>query len=110
MSAPWDRLPSVVGAAGTEMLRRFRAAVESAFPNRLCAMVLFGSQAHGNARPDSDWNVALFIEGFERDREGRRLHLLAVPFHAEGFFVSPVGLPADRTQISPELLAGIDRD
>ncbi|MCB4824276.1 antitoxin Xre/MbcA/ParS toxin-binding domain-containing protein [Roseicella aerolata] len=110
MSVPWDRLPSVVGEAGAEMLRRFRATVEDAFPGRLRAMVLFGPRARGNGGPDSDWDVALFIEGFERDREGRRLNLLTVPFHDEGFPVSPLGLPADPTQVSPELLASVDRD
>jgi predicted nucleotidyltransferase len=92
------------------MRQQFRAVVESAFPDRLRAMVLFGSRARGDGGPDSDWDVALFIEDFERNREGRRLHPLAVPFHVEGSFVSPVGLPADRTQVSPELLASIERD
>ncbi|MFH5925488.1 nucleotidyltransferase domain-containing protein [Roseomonas xinghualingensis] len=108
MSAPWDRLPSIVGDDGAEMLRRFRAAVEGAFPNRLGAVVLFGARARENAKPDSDWEVAVFIEDLERSSEGRRLSLLAVPFHAEGFYVSPLGLPADRTPVSPDLLASID--
>ena len=110
MSAPWDRLPSLVGEAGAEMLRRFRAAVESAFPDRLRAMVVFGPRARGSGGPDSDWDVALFIDGIEPDRDGRHLHRLAVPFRAEGSCVSPLGLPADRTQVSRDLLASLDRD
>ena len=104
MNAPWDRLPLVIGDAGAEMLRRFRTAVEDAFPGRLRAMVLFGSRARGNGGPDSNWDVALFIEDLERDREGRRLNLLAAPFHAEGF---PVSASSRSPANGPVLDAGI---
>ena len=49
MNAPWDRLPLVIGDAGAEMLRRFRATVEDAFPGRLRAMVLLGHGRVGTA-------------------------------------------------------------
>lgn len=110
MNAPWDRLPSLVGEAGAETLRQFRATVEGAFPGRLQAMVIFGPRVRGDGGPGGDWDVALFIEGFDLDREGRRLRLPAAQLHAKEFSVSPLGLPADRAQISAELLASIDRD
>ena len=91
MNAPWDRLPLVIGDAGAEMLRRFRATVEDAFPGPLRAMVLFGSRARGSGRPDSNWD------------EGRRLNLLAAPFHAEGF---PVSAPPRSPANGPVLDAG----
>jgi hypothetical protein len=92
------------------MLQRFRAAVEGAFPGRLRAAILVGSRARGNVAPGGSWDVALSIEGFDRSREHRRLHLLAEPFHVEGFPVSPVGFPAERQGVSPELLADLGWD
>jgi predicted nucleotidyltransferase len=91
-------------------LHQFRADVERAFPGRLRGAVLFGSRARGEARDDSDWDVALFIDGFDRGRESRRLNLLAVPYHLRGVVVSPLGIPADRHGVSPELLWNIDHD
>lgn len=91
-------------------LRRFRAEVERAFPGRLRRAVLFGSRARGDARDDSDWDVALFIDGFDRGRESRRLNFLTVPFHLRGVRISLLGVPADRRGVSPELLWNIDQE
>lgn len=110
MSAPWDRLPSVVSSTGAEMLQRFRAAVEGAFPARLRAAILLGPWARGHGGPGGSWDVGLSIEGFDRGREHRRLHLLAMPFQVEGFPVSPVGFPAEQQGVSPELLADLGWD
>ena len=109
-SAAKDSLSRAVGPSGAEALRRFRRAVAEAFPGRLRALVLFGSRARGDHGAASDWDVAAFIEDFDRDRESRRLNLLVVPFHLEDIALSPIGLPADRHGVSPDLLASIDRD
>ena len=45
------------------ILHRFRAALDEAYGDRLARVVLFGSRARGDARPDSDYDVAVFIEG-----------------------------------------------
>lgn len=100
---------TIDGTIPTE-LRRFRAEVERAFPGRLRRAVLFGSRARGDARDDSDWDVALFIDGFDRSRESRRLNFLTVPFHLRGVRISPLGVPADRQGVSPELLWNIDHE
>ncbi len=91
-------------------LLRFRAEVEHAFPGRLRGAVLFGSRARGEAREDSDWDIALFIDGFDRGRENRRLNFLAVPFQLRGVRISPLGVPTDRHGVSPELLWNIDNE
>ena len=44
------------------VLARFRAAVDVAYGSRLERVVLFGSRARGDERPDSDYDVAVFIE------------------------------------------------
>lgn len=43
------------------ILRRFRAALTDAFGARIERVVLFGSRARGDARADSDFDVAVFL-------------------------------------------------
>lgn len=46
------------------VLVRFRAALHALYGERLERTVLFGSCARGDARPDSDYDVAVFLHGF----------------------------------------------
>jgi uncharacterized protein len=41
----------------------FRSAIMAAYGNRIERIVLFGSRARGGARADSDYDVAIFLEG-----------------------------------------------
>lgn len=43
------------------ILERFRSAVAETYGDRLERVVLFGSRARGEARPDSDYDVAVFV-------------------------------------------------
>jgi predicted nucleotidyltransferase len=43
------------------ILSRFRAALAEAYGDRLERAVLFGSRARGDARPDSDYDIAVFL-------------------------------------------------
>jgi predicted nucleotidyltransferase len=43
------------------VLSRFRAALDRAYGNRIERVMLFGSRARGDARPESDYDVAVFI-------------------------------------------------
>ena len=43
------------------ILSRFRAALAETYGDRLERAVLFGSRARGDARPDSDYDIAVFI-------------------------------------------------
>ncbi|HEY3352302.1 MAG TPA: nucleotidyltransferase domain-containing protein [Polyangia bacterium] len=47
-------------------LARFRAALAERFGARLAAVLLFGSRARGEARPDSDVDVLVLVEGLTR--------------------------------------------
>lgn len=44
------------------VLEKFRAGVRARYGARLEWIVLFGSRARGDARPDSDYDVAVFLE------------------------------------------------
>ena len=52
-------------ALADPILARFRAALDEVYGARLQRVVLFGSRARGDARPDSDWDIAVFL----KDRE-----------------------------------------
>jgi predicted nucleotidyltransferase len=47
------------------ILIRFRAALAEAYGPRVERVVLYGSRARGDARPDSDYDVAVFLNDAE---------------------------------------------
>src|SRR5690242_4997033 len=56
------------------ILIRLRAALATAYGERLERAVLFGSRARGDAQTDSDYDVAVFLHGMaDRWSEFRRL-------------------------------------
>ena len=57
---------------GDPIMRRFRAALDEVYGERIERVVLFGSRARGDARPDSDYDVAVFLKeliGFGEEME-----------------------------------------
>ena len=63
------------------VLRRFRAALDEIYSERLERVVLFGSRARGEARPDSDYDLAAFLTALpDRWLEMDRLADLRVRF------------------------------
>lgn len=48
-------------ASHDPILGRLRAAVAESYGDRLERVVLFGSRARGDFKPDSDYDVAVFI-------------------------------------------------
>jgi Nucleotidyltransferase domain len=48
-------------AQDNRILERFRAALEEMYGRRLERVVLFGSRARGDAWPDPDYDVAVFL-------------------------------------------------
>ncbi len=56
------------------ILKRFRAELDKVYGDRLDRVVLFGSRARGDARPDSDYDIAVFLRNPESFwSESRRL-------------------------------------
>jgi predicted nucleotidyltransferase len=51
------------------ILRRLKGELERLYGDRLERVLLFGSRARGDARPDSDWDVAVFLRGYDGNWE-----------------------------------------
>ena len=46
------------------ILKRFRAALDALYGDRIERVVLFGSRARGDAGDESDYDVAVFLKDF----------------------------------------------
>jgi predicted nucleotidyltransferase len=51
----------VIRPSDDPILKRFRAALDEMYGERLERVVLFGSRARGDARENSDYDVAVFL-------------------------------------------------
>jgi predicted nucleotidyltransferase len=81
------------------VLAKFRTALAEMYGPRLERVVLFGSRARGDAQPDSDYDVAVFLNGLDgssdRWEELRKLADLRVKFVDEtGAFFDAKPYPA----------------
>jgi predicted nucleotidyltransferase len=90
------------------VLARFRQALTDAYGSKLERVVLFGSRARGDARPDSGYDIAVFIHDPESfgDESGRLAVIETdilydtgavintLPFHA-GAYAKQTGLMSE---------------
>ena len=97
------------------VLRSFQAALTEMYGDDLDRVVLFGSRARGDARPDSDYDVAVFLKSMpDRWAELDRLAALSGAFidEADVFFDAKPFLATasrDRTPLMREIRRdGID--
>jgi uncharacterized protein len=91
------------------VLSRFRAALEELYGERIERVVLFGSRARGDARPDSDYDVVVFLkdlDGFGKEA-GRIAEIEADILAETGVVINTMPLQAgsyhDRTGLMREL-------
>ena len=96
-------------ASQDSVLTRFRSALETLYGDRIERVVLFGSQARGDSRPDSDYDVAVFLKGLDsRWEEADRIADAATQIMDEtGAFVHAMPYPAgawrERTPLMHEI-------
>jgi len=76
--------------------REFKRRVLQAMPHRRVAkVVLYGSRARGDARRDSDWDLAVFVRGRPTPRDRSILSYISYDLMMEtGAFIQAMPLPA----------------
>lgn len=90
-------------------LKRFRAAVAEVYGDRLERVVLYGSRARGDHRPDSDYDIAVFIKDSESfyEESGRLAAITTDILEDTGAVISATPFPAgayrERTGFMHEL-------
>lgn len=101
--------------ADDPILKRLRAALDEVYGDRIERVVLFGSRARGDARPDSDYDIAVFIKnpGSFYDECGRLAAITTDILYDTGAVISATPFPAgayrERTGFMHELRAdGLD--
>lgn len=94
------------------VLIRFRSALNEMYGDQIERVVLFGSRARGDARPDSDYDVAVFLRDMkDRWAELDRLALLRVTFLDDtGAFFDAKPYQAGTYQDRTSLMGEIRRD
>ncbi len=86
----------MVEAAQLSLVREYRRRAEKALPGRVAEVVLYGSRARGDARADSDWDIAVFLRGGATARDLTALADAAYDLiEGSGQFIQPVAVPSE---------------
>jgi predicted nucleotidyltransferase len=99
----------------TPILAKFRDALVAMYGERIERVVLYGSQARGDAKPDSDYDIAVFLKDMnapsDRWAELDRLAGLRVKFLDEtGAFFDAKPYPAAAYRERSPLMHEIRRE
>ena len=94
------------------ILRRFKAALDAIYGDQIERVVLFGSRARGDARDDSDYDIAVFLRSPPDSRtERKRLANLRVDFLDDtGAFFETKAFPMSAWRERTPLMYEIRRD
>jgi predicted nucleotidyltransferase len=94
------------------VLASYRATLAEVYGDRLDSVVLFGSRARGDARPDSDYDIAVFLTDItDRWAELDRLANLGVRFQDDtGALIDAKPYPSTAYRDDSPLMWEIRRD
>jgi predicted nucleotidyltransferase len=82
------------------LVREFKRRAEQTLPGRIVRVMLYGSRARGDARPDSDWDVAVFVKGEPTSDDRSTLSDIGFDLMLEsGQYLQTIAIDASR---SPE--------
>ncbi|MFI5033188.1 MAG: nucleotidyltransferase domain-containing protein [Reyranellales bacterium] len=80
------------------LVREFKRRAEQALPGRIVRVMLYGSRARGDARPDSDWDVAVFVVGAPNSHDRGVLADIGYDLMLEsGQYLQTIAIDAART-------------
>ena len=98
--------------AADPVLLRFRAALDVLYGGKIERVVLFGSRARGDAGPDSDYDVAVFLKDFhDRWSEVDRLIPLVTDIlYEDGVFIHAIPYREDAYRERTPLMHEIRRE
>ena len=101
-----------MAASPDPVLVRFRAALDAAYGDRIERVVLFGSRARGDHRPDSDYDVAVFLKNYcSFGQESKRLAEIEVDvLYDTGALIGAMPLAEGAYRDRTSFMAEIRRD
>jgi len=92
--------------------REFKRRLLQAMPRRRVAkIVLYGSRARGDARRDSDWDLAVFVRGRPTPRDRSILSFISYDLMMEtGAFIQAMPLPAKHERLDYSFYRNVRAD
>jgi len=94
------------------VLARLHTALATLYGDRLERAVLFGSRARGDARPDSDYDVAVFLHDYHGlwDEAGLLSDVATDILYDTGAVITPIPFPAGSHRERTVLMGEIRRE
>jgi uncharacterized protein len=93
----YDAEPMIAKPQNDAVLKRFLAAVTEIYGDRLECAVLYGSRARGDHRPNSDYDIAVFVKdpGNFSDESAHLAEISTDILFATGAVTSATPFPAE---------------
>jgi predicted nucleotidyltransferase len=94
------------------VLTRFRQALDEVYGDNLARVVLFGSRARGDARPGSDYDIAVFLNspGSFNDEATRLATIETEILYDTGAVINAMPFQADAYRHRTGLMSELRRD
>jgi len=92
-----DLPPAPPHLADDPVLRRAKEGLREIYGDRLAGVVVYGSRARGDQRPDSDYDLLALVKGFDREKDWSSAlhHLMLDLFQMEPYEIEVNIIPRD---------------